>query len=77
MRRFFPADIAASLLFGIVVHSRQADFAVGSLGFEIGGPNKGKEQIRGDSQSFIVKDEADIPQDPQVLPLWIFGFLIG
>jgi predicted AAA+ superfamily ATPase len=61
----------------VLVHSRQADFAVGALGFEIGGPNKGKEQIRGDSQSFIVKDEADIPQDPQVLPLWIFGFLIG
>jgi uncharacterized protein len=61
----------------VLVHSQQADFAVGRLGFEIGGPNKGKKQIRGDHRSFIVKDEADISRDPQVLPLWIFGFLVG
>jgi len=61
----------------VLVHSAQADFAVGKLGFEIGGPNKGKKQISGDSQSIIVKDEPDISQDPKVLPLWIFGFLVG
>ena len=61
----------------VLVHSQQADFAVGALGFEIGGPNKGKKQIRGDTHSFIVKDESDITQDPKVLPLWIFGFLVG
>ncbi|MEI8027575.1 MAG: AAA family ATPase [Pseudomonadota bacterium] len=61
----------------VLVHSRQADFSVGTLGFEIGGPNKSKEQIRGESQSFIVKDESDLSEDPRVLPLWIFGFLVG
>ncbi len=61
----------------VLVHPRRADFAVGSLGFEIGGPNKGKEQIKGDRKSFIVKDEVDISQDPQVLPMWLFGFLVG
>lgn len=61
----------------VLVHPRRADFAVGSLGFEIGGPNKGKEQIKGDRRAFIVKDEADISRDPQVLPLWLFGFLVG
>jgi predicted AAA+ superfamily ATPase len=60
----------------VLVHPRRADFAVGSMGFEIGGPNKGKAQIKGDPKSFIVKDEADISQDPQVLPMWIFGFLV-
>lgn len=60
-----------------LVHPRRADFSVGSLGFEIGGPSKGKEQIKGDPRSFVVKDEIDISRDPQVLPLWLFGFLIG
>jgi predicted AAA+ superfamily ATPase len=60
----------------VLVHARQADFAVAALGFEIGGPHKDKRQIRGDVQSFVVKDEADISQDPQVLPLWVFGFLV-
>ena len=61
----------------VLVHPRMADFSVGSLGFEIGGPTKRKHQIKGDNHGYVVKDEADISRDPQVLPLWLFGFLVG
>jgi hypothetical protein len=61
----------------VLVHPRRADFAIGSMGFEIGDPHKGKEQIKGDHKSFIVKDQTAISQDPLVLPMWLFGFLVG
>ena len=59
----------------VLVHPKQADFAVGQYTFEIGGANKNKEQIKGQPQAFLVKDISDPSNDPQILPLWLFGFL--
>lgn len=42
--------------------------------FEVGGKNKGKKQIEGLENAFIVKDELEYPIG-NTIPLWLFGFL--
>ena len=56
-------------------HERHADFALGPYTFEVGGPNKSKRQIKGETQAFIVNDTAEPSADPKTVPLWAFGML--
>lgn len=65
-----------SQMFHHDIHSApEADFIINSKYMvEIGGKNKGKHQIRGAADGFIVKDDIEIGYD-NVIPLWLFGFL--
>ncbi|GAO30312.1 ATP-binding protein [Geofilum rubicundum] len=57
-----------------IIVSPVADFLVGELTFEVGGKNKGNQQIQKVEKSFVVKD--DIEQGfLNTIPLWQFGFL--
>jgi uncharacterized protein len=52
-----------------------ADFLVnGKFTFEIGGKNKGQNQIKNTPDSYIVKDDIGIGNN-NIIPLWMFGFL--
>lgn len=49
-----------------------SDFLIGDATFEVGGKNKGKKQVAGAAQAYVVKD--DIEQGySNVIPLWAFG----
>ncbi len=50
------------------------DFCIAAFTFEIGGPSKGMEQIKGKAKSYLVKDGQELPA-ARSLPLWLFGFL--
>lgn len=53
----------------------QGDFFVDNkYTFEIGGRQKGYEQIAGIPHSIVVRDEMEYPSG-KFLPLWLFGFL--
>jgi predicted AAA+ superfamily ATPase len=41
---------------------------------EVGGPSKGKHQITGQGNAYILKDDIDIGIG-NVIPLWLIGFL--
>jgi uncharacterized protein len=59
----------------IVFASSKVDFKVAnSYEFELGGRNKKQQQIKGISNSYIVKDDIEIGSDINI-PLWLFGFL--
>jgi uncharacterized protein len=59
----------------IVFASSKFDFKVAnSYEFELGGRNKKQQQIKGISNSYIVKDDIEIGSDINI-PLWLFGFL--
>ncbi len=52
----------------------KGDFMVdGSQIFEIGGKNKGRQQIKESENAFLVKDDLEFPAGDS-FPLWIFGF---
>ena len=58
-----------------IVYSKIADFKVNeNYIFEVGGKNKGKKQLLGAENSFIVSDDIEIGFG-QKIPLWLFGFL--
>ena len=58
-----------------VADGKQGDFLLDSRRlFEIGGPSKGRAQIKEAEQAWLVKDELEYPT-AQALPLWLFGFL--
>jgi predicted AAA+ superfamily ATPase len=58
-----------------VNHSPHTDFIVDqSYSFEIGGKGKGRRQIQGLQQAWVVKDDLEFPAG-EAIPLWIFGFL--
>ncbi len=53
----------------------QSDFVVDDRWtFEVGGPNKTTDQIRGIKHGYVVKDNIEIGRG-NVVPLWLFGFL--
>ncbi len=52
---------------------RTPDFVVGDYIFEVGGPSKGFEQIKGMKNAYIVKE--GLPAGERELPLCLFGFL--
>lgn len=58
-----------------IVYSKTADFKVNEkYTFEIGGKNKGKKQLLGQEDAYIVSDDIEIGFG-QKIPLWLFGFL--
>lgn len=56
-----------------VITSSVADFMVEGYTFEVGGRNKGKKQIDGIENAYIVKDDIEFGHG-NVVPLWSFGF---
>lgn len=56
-----------------VVASSVSDFVVDGHTFEIGGRKKGKKQIDGMADAFVVKDDIEYGYG-NVIPLWFFGF---
>lgn len=55
-----------------VLSSCVSDFRIVDRTFEIGGRKKGKKQIEGVPNSFVVKDDIEFAFD-NILPLWQFG----
>ena len=55
-----------------VTASRQSDFVVDGITFEVGGRKKGKKQIEGLPDAFIVRDDIETGHGIYV-PLWQFG----
>ncbi|MCC8072259.1 MAG: AAA family ATPase [Bacteroidales bacterium] len=54
--------------------SRQTDFKVGAYSFEVGGRNKGTQQVSGLENAYIVRDDTEY-RSLNFIPLWHFGFL--
>ena len=55
--------------------SKESDFFIdGRYTFEVGGRNKGKQQINGLSDAYIVADDIEYGINNKI-PLWLFGFL--
>lgn len=52
--------------------SRKSDFYVEGKPFEVGGKNKGKKQIAGIQDSYIVRDDIEFGYG-NIIPLWQFG----
>jgi predicted AAA+ superfamily ATPase len=70
---FFAQQIKGSEL-GLAV-PKKGDFLVeGRYLFEVGGKGKGGSQIKGQKDSFIVKDDIEMGSH-NIIPLWLFGFL--
>ena len=58
-----------------VGYSAHTDFVVDrQYHFEIGGRNKGRKQLEGLANAWVVKDDMEYPVG-RSLPLWLFGFL--
>lgn len=57
-----------------VSSSRESDFRIGSRTFEIGGAGKGKKQLAGPIDGWVVRDNIETGFD-RFLPLWEFGLL--
>jgi len=58
-----------------VAASKTTDFVVNDIWeFEVGGKNKTRKQIAGNSNAFVVKDDIEIGY-MNIIPLWLFGFL--
>lgn len=55
-----------------VYSSEVADFLVDGHTFEVGGRKKGKKQIAGQVDAYVVKDDIEYT-DGNVIPLWAFG----
>lgn len=54
--------------------SAKTDYKIGKYSFEIGGKNKGTQQIAGISNAFVVRDDT-LYRTWNFIPLWHFGFL--
>lgn len=57
-----------------VFYTEKGDFKVNGLVFEVGGKNKGFDQIKDVKNSFVVVDDQEIGFKNKI-PLWLFGFL--
>lgn len=55
-----------------VVTSKVSDFRIGDLTFEIGGQNKGSQQLKSDENGFVVRDDIEYGHG-NIIPLWHFG----
>lgn len=51
-----------------------SDFEIDGKTFEVGGRKKGKKQISGAAEGYVVQDDTEYVFDNRV-PLWMFGFL--
>ena len=54
--------------------SLRSDFTIDKYTFEVGGKNKGKKQISGMQDAYIVKDDIEIA-GLHTIPLWTFGMM--
>ena len=57
-----------------VTASKSADFRISKYTFEVGGAGKGRKQIQGIDNAYVVRDDTEYAVD-NVLPLWSFGLL--
>ena len=57
-----------------VFSSEVADFLVDGHTFEVGGRKKGKKQIAGQVDAYVVKDDIEYPSIG-IIPLWHFGLM--
>ncbi len=57
-----------------VYYTKQGDFVVNGITYEVGGRNKNSRQILNIENAYIVSDDLEIGINNK-LPLWIFGFL--
>lgn len=55
-----------------VISSRISDFQIDGRTFEVGGKNKGKKQLSGASDGYVVKDDIEFGSG-NTIPLWAFG----
>ena len=55
-----------------VISSKNADFQIGEKTFEVGGKNKGQQQVVGIPEGYVVKDDIETGY-ANVIPLWNFG----
>lgn len=55
-----------------VTSSPHSDFEIAGLTFEVGGKNKGKDQLKGADRGYVVKDGIEFGHG-NVIPLWAFG----
>ncbi len=55
-----------------VISSSVSDFMIGEYTFEVGGRKKGKKQIEGVNNAYIVKDDIEFAYE-NIIPLWAFG----
>lgn len=54
--------------------SPSSDFQIGDITFEVGGKNKGADQLKGASRGYIVRDGIETGAQ-NVVPLWAFGLM--
>jgi predicted AAA+ superfamily ATPase len=57
-----------------IILSKQGDFIINDITFEIGGKNKTKKQIKEVENSYLVLDDIEIGSN-RTIPMWLFGFL--
>ena len=57
-----------------VTSSPISDFEVEGRTFEIGGKNKGRQQLQDAAEGYVVKDDIEYAFR-HTIPLWHFGFL--
>ena len=70
---FFAQQVKGSES-GITI-PKKGDFLVDNRYLvEVGGRSKGKSQVEGQKDSYIVKDDIEIGYQ-NIIPLWLFGFL--
>ena len=55
-----------------VISSRLSDFEIDGKTFEVSGKKKGKKQISGASEGYVVRDDIEYGSG-NILPLWAFG----
>ena len=55
-----------------VTASAVSDFSIGDCTFEVGGKSKGRSQLSGVENDYVVKDNIEYGS-PGVVPLWAFG----
>lgn len=55
-----------------VFSSKQSDFSIGDVTFEVGGRNKSQKQLADVERGFIVKDDIEYGYG-NIIPLWAFG----
>ena len=55
-----------------VIASTTSDFKIKGMTFEIGGKNKGSEQIKDAMSGYIAKDNIEYGYG-NIIPLWAFG----
>ena len=57
-----------------VTASKISDFEIDGLTFEVGGKNKGQNQITEAERGYVVKDDIEFSYG-NVIPLWAFGLM--